>query len=96
MDNKISLEKDNKLGIVAKLRSFKVYDYSVFDWVATFIAAVIITLFQKKNVLDSIYYIFRNFIILILIAILTHLLFDIPTRLNNNLRLSIPPVRPKT
>jgi hypothetical protein len=94
MDNKSFSEKDAEIGIVAKLRMFKVYDYSVFDWVATFIAAVVITLFQKKNVLGTIYYIFRNFIILILIAILTHLLFDIPTRLNNNLRLSIPPDRP--
>lgn len=72
--------------LINRLRGPKIMNMSIFDWTATFIVAVIISyvIYKKIDFMDII----KIFIVLIIIAILTHYFFGIPTMLNYYLGLN--------
>jgi hypothetical protein len=68
------------------LRSYKLLDIAIFDVVMTFIFAIILQKYYAKNT-----NIMTVFLILIIIAIFIHYIFNIPTKLNYYLNLSKDP-----
>lgn len=67
--------------IFKTLRGPKIFNMALFDWVATLVSAIFINyLYQPDNI--NIYTSLKIFIILIILAIIVHYIFDIPTMLN--------------
>ena len=72
------------------IRDYRVGSLAIADWVATLIAAIIISFFVRDKKLEP-SDIFYRFLILTFIAILTHVLFGINTQLNYLMGISGPP-----
>lgn len=71
---------------IEKLRSVKLFDFVVFDWVATAIFALLIAKYIDMSFLYTM-------IILLIISIYLHVYFKVPTMTNYYLNLSIKPPR---
>jgi hypothetical protein len=67
-------------------RSYKLLDIAVFDVIMTFLFAVVLQKYYIKKI-----NIITLFLILIIIAIFVHYIFNIPTKLNYYLSLSKDP-----
>ena len=67
-------------------RSYKLLDIAIFDVVMTFLFAVVLQKYYIKNI-----NVITLFLILIIIAIFVHYIFNIPTKLNYYLNLSKDP-----
>ena len=76
---------DQKCSFIDRLRGPKIFNMAIFDWVCTIIAAWIIAAAYSDNTLKSFVYIL---IILVILAILVHKIFNIPTMLNYYLGLN--------
>lgn len=71
---------------IHKLRSYRLFNISLFDVIATYFAAVIISYFMKRKMIIK--HIFKVFLLLIVIGIITHKVLNIPTMLNHYLGLN--------
>lgn len=60
---------------IAELRQYRIFGMAIFDWVATIIGALLISRATGTCVAAT-------FIILIVIAIIAHVAFGVPTMLN--------------
>lgn len=78
------MEKD--CGIIQKLRKPKILNMSIFDWVCTFIAAIVISYFIYREM--NLKIIFVVFLFLVLIGIIVHKLTNTPTMFNYYLGLN--------
>jgi uncharacterized membrane protein YcaP (DUF421 family) len=58
--------------MIEKLRSYKVYDMAIFDFVLTFIGAILVASYFDKDV-------FLVFIILFIIGQIMHIAFGVET-----------------
>jgi hypothetical protein len=67
-------------------RSYKLLDIAIFDVVMTFLFAIVLQKYYIKNI-----NVITLFLILIIIAIFVHYIFNIPTKLNYYLNLSKDP-----
>jgi len=76
----------NKCTIIDKLRQPKIFNMALFDWICTFIAAIVICYFAYKKI--DVTHVLIIFGILIIAAILIHKLFGINTMLNAYLGLN--------
>jgi len=76
----------NHSSIINQLRGPKLYNMSVFDWVATFIAAVLLGYWRLDNF--TLVNIMKIFIILICTAVIVHYVCDVPTMFNYYLGLN--------
>lgn len=77
--------KDN-CTLIDRLRGPKIFNMAVFDWVATIIGACIICYFYYGSIsLPNTLFIL---VLLILVAIIVHYIFKIPTMLNAYLGLN--------
>jgi hypothetical protein len=77
-----SISLSRAMSAIAKLRSVHVADMAVFDWVATLLGAIVLAKMMGTSHVAGV------FVALVIVAIIAHKAFDVPTRLNSYLGLA--------
>ena len=78
----------SELSFIDTLRGPKILNMSIFDWTATFFVAVLINYFVYNKDNFSLVNTMKVFIVLIIIAVLSHYFFKVPTMFNYYLGLN--------
>lgn len=65
----------NRMAVIAELRKHRIFGMAIFDWVATMIGALLLS-----RAIGTCFA--GTFVILVIVAIITHAAFGIPTMLN--------------
>ena len=80
------------MSIIAQLRSFRLFDISLFDLIASIIGIYLLLKLLIKNKPRH-YYIAWTIVLVLPISVISHVVFKTPTTLNYYLGLSGKPVR---
>jgi uncharacterized membrane protein YcaP (DUF421 family) len=80
------MSSQEKCNLIDRLRGPKIFNMAAFDWICTFIAAIIICyIFCEKLSVSNVLFVF---VCLIVLAIIVHKIFGINTMLNAYLGLN--------